>query len=96
MSYFSFKVWKGPHKPQSPPNDCWPKPTRFFTFTPLLDPNALESNGSVNQKLLLLWGKAINSSQRTAEDCHKGTWIMEIINEEIIWTEVRERHPPYS
>ena len=40
------------------------------------------------QKLLLLWGKALYSPN-TVEDCHKGTWLMEIINDEIIWTEVK-------
>ena len=39
------------------------------------------------QKLLLLWGKALYPPN-TVEDCHKGTWLMEIINDEIIWTEV--------
>ena len=40
------------------------------------------------QKLLLLWGKALYSPN-TVEDCHKSTWLMEIINDEIIWTEVK-------
>lgn len=86
--------WKGPYTPLSP-DQPWPRPVRFFTLTPLLDPDYIVSDDdysseliTTHQKLLLLWGKALYPPS-TDEDCHKSTWLMEIVSDDIIWTEVR-------
>ena len=76
------------------PKQPWPIPTRFSSFTPVIDPEQVGkrlANGHgpvLEQKLLLLWGKA--TSQLICPD----TWQVEVkeLSEEerveLRWTRV--------
>jgi hypothetical protein len=75
-------------------DQLWPIPTRFSTFTPLIDPDRVgtklaDGYGPVlQQKLMLLWGKA--TPQLVCPD----TWLLEIKESkeeeaiELSWTRV--------
>ena len=76
------------------PGQLWPIPTRFSTFTPLIDPDRVgkklaNDHGPVlQQKLMLIWGKS--SYVLICPD----TWLLEIkeVEEkkkfELSWTKV--------
>ena len=76
------------------PEQPWPIPTRFSTFTPLIDPDRVgkklaDDYGPVlQQKLMLLWGKV------TPLLICPDTWLMEIKESEeeqkveLSWTRV--------
>ena len=72
------------------PDEPWPRPARFFTLTPLLSPDKLKNNPQLNQKLVMLWGKALYppNTQDKDEECNRETWIMEVVGDGIKWTEV--------
>ena len=75
-------------------DQLWPIPTRFSTFTPLIDPDRVGkklANGFgpvLQQKLMLLWGKA------TPLLICPDTWLLEIKESkegeaiELSWTRV--------
>ena len=77
----------------SSPDQPWPKECRFFTLTPLVDPDTINPDltDQPKQKLLLLWGKALylEGGEDKDEDCHRGTWLMEMECENVTWIEVR-------
>ena len=84
--------WIGPLVPSQ--DQPWPIPTRFSTFTPLIDPDRVgkklaDGYGPVlQQKLMLLWGKA------TPLLICPDTWLLEIKESkeeetiELSWTRV--------
>ena len=78
------QIWTGPLKAQFP-DQPWPIPCRFFSFTSLQPPRC--STDHWNQQILLLWGKA-NYEEEKDEICHKSTWILEFNKEVPQWTEV--------
>lgn len=82
--------WSGPYN-KSMPDEPWPRPARFFTLTPLLSPDKLKNNPQLNQKLVMLWGKALYppNTQDKDEECNRETWIMEVVGDGIKWTEIK-------
>ena len=76
----------------SSPEQPWPLPCHFFSFTPIFDPelvgHTLHGGGiNLRQHLLLLWGK-----QRNAEDTdeinYKGTWLLQFNGGKPDWMKV--------
>ena len=78
------------------PAKTWPLPARFFSLTPLVEPDSVgrshqELGPVLHQKLILMGGKAV-VEPNTPEVCNPETWLLEIEKDSVnvTWTKVEE------